>query len=59
MVIKQRRRPPESASFIFFKFGIVFRTVLLYTGIVQDTVGGMYEFTIQKRDPRDVYSKTH
>jgi hypothetical protein len=35
----------------FFKMGIVFRTVLLYTGIVQDTVGGIYEFTIQKRNP--------
>lgn len=43
----------------FFYFSIVFCTVLLYTGIVQDTVGGMYEFTIQKRDPRDVYFKTH
>lgn len=49
--MEQRHRPPESVSFIFFIFGIVFRTVLLYTGIVQDTVGGMYEFSIQKRDP--------
>ncbi len=46
-------------SLSFFYFSIVFRTVLLYTGIVQDTVGGMYEFSIQKRDPRNVYSQTH
>lgn len=46
-------------SLSFFYFSIVFRTVLLYTSIVQDTVGGMYEFSIQKRDPRNVYSQTH